>query len=109
MGMSRSAINNVFEDVFASTVSQGLSHSVTHGDASRRETSAFGADLHDPRDLSGIHRGGDSVADVLTFIEAEQAEPPPVVAVESTGCDSAPPALRRARHLARQRAPLPPA
>jgi hypothetical protein len=86
VGMSRSAINNVFEDVFASTVKTGTSHSVTHGDASRRETSAFGPDLHDPRDLSGIHRGGDSVSDTLNFIEAEQAEPPPVVAVETNGC-----------------------
>ena len=54
VGMSRSAINNVFEDVFASTVKTGTSHSVTHGDASRRETSAFGPDLHDPRDLSAM-------------------------------------------------------
>ena len=99
VGLSRSAINNVFEDVFASTVHSGISHSVTHGDASRRETSAFGPDLHDPRDISGIHRGGDTVADTLQHIEAERAEPPPVVAVETNGCVAKNRRLRLSRHV----------
>ena len=85
VGLSRAAIENVFEDVFASTVHRGTSHSVTHGDASRRETASFGADLHNPREFSGIHRGGDTVSETLQHIEAAQAEPPPVVAAESNG------------------------
>ena len=66
VGMSRSEVNNVFEDVFASTVHRGISHSVTHGDASRRETAAFGPDLHDPRDE---YTAGKFYRDALRAVE----------------------------------------
>ena len=71
MGMSRTAVQGVFNDVFTSDVSS--SHYVSHGDASRRETAAFGPDVHAPPppglDRSSLHRGGDTVADTLTNIE----------------------------------------
>ena len=90
MGMSRAAVQGVFSDVFTSDVSS--SHYVSHGDASRRETAAFGPDVHAPPppglDRSSLHRGGDTVADTLTNIESDLAEPPPIVAVEENGCDT---------------------
>jgi hypothetical protein len=94
VGMSRLETSSLFSSMVQDSVNESVSLGglavSSAGDASRREAGSFAAA---PSHFDGasnvyvgvLHRGGDSVSDVLSHIREQQAVPAPPTAAEENG------------------------